>query len=116
MPARRAFAPALPVRSSRARRAKVGARRDALKRSARKDDASPRVQVAGMQRSRLLSAAVVTVDEVGYARASVAHITSRARVSRRTFYDLFENREDCLLAVLDDVAGRIEAELRRCRR
>ncbi len=64
-----------------------------------------------MQRARLLSAAVVTIDEFGYAGASVALITSRARVSRRTFYDLFSDREDCLLAVLEDVLGRVGDEL-----
>ncbi len=73
--------------------------------------ASPRVQVSEMQRARLLSAAVVTVEEFGWSGASVAHITARARVSRRTFYDLFENREDCLLAVLDEVVERVEHEL-----
>jgi AcrR family transcriptional regulator len=64
-----------------------------------------------MQRARLLSADVVTVEELGWSGASVAHITSHARVSRRTFYDLFDNREDCLLAVLDEVVGRVEREL-----
>jgi AcrR family transcriptional regulator len=72
---------------------------------------SPRVQVSEMQRSRLLSAAVVTIEELGWSGASVAHITARARVSRRTFYDLFDNREDCLLAILEDVVARIEDEL-----
>ena len=80
-------------------------------RPARPLVASPRLQVAEMQRSRLLSAAVVTVEELGWSGASVAHVTSRARVSRRTFYDLFANREECLLAVLEDVLERIEAEL-----
>jgi AcrR family transcriptional regulator len=64
-----------------------------------------------MQRSRLLSAAVVTVEELGWSGVTVAHITSRARVSRRTFYDLFDNREDCLLAILDDVVAEVEREL-----
>jgi AcrR family transcriptional regulator len=64
-----------------------------------------------MQRSRLLSAAVATIDELGYTHASVASIASRARVSRRTFYELFANREDCLLAVMDDVVARITSEL-----
>jgi AcrR family transcriptional regulator len=64
-----------------------------------------------MQRARLLSAAVVTLDELGYAQATVAHITMRARVSRRTFYDLFSGREECLLAILDDTLERIAAEL-----
>jgi AcrR family transcriptional regulator len=64
-----------------------------------------------IQRKRLLSAAIRSLDEVGYANASVAHITSRARVSRRTFYELFATREECLLAVFDDVVALIEREL-----
>jgi AcrR family transcriptional regulator len=63
-----------------------------------------------MQRARLLSAAVVTFDEFGYAQATVANITMRARVSRRTFYDLFAGREECLLAILDDALERIAVE------
>jgi AcrR family transcriptional regulator/DNA-binding MarR family transcriptional regulator len=70
-------------------------------------------QVAEMQRSRLLAATVRTVEELGYAHTTVANITRRARVSRRTFYDLFENREDCLVAVLDDAAQRVAAEFER---
>jgi AcrR family transcriptional regulator len=64
-----------------------------------------------MQRARLLHGAVAAVEEWGYADATVAHITARARVSRRTFYDLFANREECLLAVLQDVTARVDAEL-----
>ena len=68
--------------------------------------------VAEMQRSRLLGAAVRVLEDQGYEHATVAHITSRARVSRRTFYELFANREQCIAALLHDTAGRIEAELR----
>jgi AcrR family transcriptional regulator len=64
-----------------------------------------------MQRARLLSAAVVSIDEVGYAGATVAQIAARARVSRKTFYDLFAGREDCLLAVLQDTVERIGVEV-----
>jgi AcrR family transcriptional regulator len=85
--------------------------RAATKVPSRRRGASPRVQLSEMQRARLLSAAVVTVEELGWSGASVAHIAARARVSRRTFYDLFENREDCLLAVLDEVVERVEREL-----
>ncbi len=91
--------------------AKMGARRKALKARPGSVAVTPRVQVAEMQRARLLGAAVATFAELGYSRASVAHITARARVSRRTFYDLFENREDCLLAVLQDAVGRVEGEI-----
>jgi AcrR family transcriptional regulator/DNA-binding MarR family transcriptional regulator len=66
-----------------------------------------------MQRSRLLAAAVRTVDELGYAGATVAHITLRARVSRRTFYELFANREECVVAVLQDAASRVAVEVER---
>ena len=91
--------------------AETGARRKALKARSRNGAYSPRVQVSEMQRARLLAAAVATIAELGYARASVAHITSRARVSRRTFYELFENREGCLLAVLEDAVERIAGEI-----
>ncbi len=71
----------------------------------------PYPQVAEIQRSRLLAAAVRTVEELGYANATVAHITHRARVSRRTFYELFANREECLIAALESVVDGIRGEI-----
>ena len=59
----------------------------------------------------MLAAAVRAVEELGYPDTSVADITSRARVSRRTFYELFSDREECLAAALEDVLGLIAAEL-----
>jgi AcrR family transcriptional regulator len=64
-----------------------------------------------MQRSRLLAAAVVSVGELGWSGVTVASIATRARVSRRTFYDLFSDRDDCLLAVCEDTTERIAAEI-----
>jgi AcrR family transcriptional regulator len=61
----------------------------------------PRGQVTEIQRSRMLTAAVEVVDEVGYARLTVAQVISRARVSRKTFYDVFADREDCYMAAFD---------------
>jgi AcrR family transcriptional regulator len=72
---------------------------------------APRARVVEIQRARLLGAALRAVDELGYARTTVAHVTGRARVSRRTFYDLFENREDCLLAALESVVEQLRGEL-----
>ncbi len=72
---------------------------------------APRAQVTEIQRSRLLAAAVGTIEEIGYERATVARITGRAGVSRRTFYELFKNREECLAAVLDDVVEAIRGEI-----
>jgi AcrR family transcriptional regulator/DNA-binding MarR family transcriptional regulator len=65
-------------------------------------------QVAEMQRSRMLSSAVQVVSEYGYQRMSVARVAGRARVSRRTFYDLFEDREDCFLAAFEDAVSRAQ--------
>ena len=72
---------------------------------------TPRVQVEEIQRSRLLTAAAAVIDELGYEQTSVQGITSRARVSRRTFYELFGNREACLIALLDEATERVEREL-----
>jgi AcrR family transcriptional regulator len=69
-------------------------------------------RVAEIQRARLIEAAIVVVDELGYGETTVAQITSRSRVSRRTFYDLFENTEACLAAAAEDVLDAVERELR----
>lgn len=71
----------------------------------------PDGRIAGIQRSRLLAATVAAIDELGYERCSVSHITRRARVSRRTFYELFDGREQCLAAVLDEMVALAEQEL-----
>jgi AcrR family transcriptional regulator len=70
-------------------------------------------QLVEMQRSRLIAGAVGALEELGYAQTTVGHITRRASVSRRTFYELFANRDECLRAVLEDVVGMIAAELAR---
>jgi AcrR family transcriptional regulator len=55
---------------------------------------------------------VEVVSELGYSGMSVARVTSRAGVSRKTFYELFEDREDCFLCVFDEAVGRIAAVAR----
>jgi AcrR family transcriptional regulator len=64
-----------------------------------------------MQRSRLLRAAVSAIDELGWSATAVTHISGRARVSRRTFYELFSDREDCLRAVLEYAVEQVTTEL-----
>jgi AcrR family transcriptional regulator/DNA-binding MarR family transcriptional regulator len=60
-----------------------------------------RHQVDDIQRARMLGAAAEAVRELGYARATVGEVVTRARVSRKTFYDLFSDREDCVLALFE---------------
>jgi AcrR family transcriptional regulator/DNA-binding MarR family transcriptional regulator len=64
-----------------------------------------------LQRSRLLAGAVGAIEEHGYAQTTVAQITARSRVSRRTFYELFEDREECLAALVEDVIAMVEGEI-----
>lgn len=64
-------------------------------------------EVAEMQRRRLLLAFGEVVAEGGLEAAVVGRICQRAAVSRRTFYELFSDREDCLLAAFDQAVGRL---------
>ncbi len=60
-----------------------------------------RRQVTEIQRDRMIAAAMDAVAELGCANLTVAAVISRARVSRKTFYDVFVDREDCLLAAFE---------------
>jgi AcrR family transcriptional regulator len=67
--------------------------------------------VSEMQRRRLLSAMVEVLDECGYGGATVGRICKRAGVSRRTFYDLFEDREGCFLDAFELAKQRLAAHV-----
>jgi AcrR family transcriptional regulator/DNA-binding MarR family transcriptional regulator len=54
----------------------------------------------------MLNAMVEVAGERGAPRASVAHIVERAGISRRTFYEHFEDREDCFLAAFGYALAR----------
>jgi len=66
----------------------------------------PRRQVAEIQRARILAAAVDTVEEVGYGAMTVATVLERARISRKTFYEIFANRDECFGAVIEEIIAR----------
>jgi AcrR family transcriptional regulator/DNA-binding MarR family transcriptional regulator len=68
-------------------------------------------RVLEMQRRRLLLAYSEVLAEHGLHGTSVDRVCKRAGVSRRTFYDLFLNREGCFLAALELARERIAAEL-----
>ncbi len=69
--------------------------------------------MVAIQRSRILAGMVRAVDELGYADASVSEIVARSHTSRRTFYQLFANREQCLTVLLADAVARVRGELER---
>src|SRR3954470_5958902 len=72
--------------------------------------AAPREVVADSQRERVLVAMADAVAAKGYAHVAVADVIERAGVSRRSFYELFSNKEDAFLAAYDaGVEGLLEA-------
>jgi AcrR family transcriptional regulator/DNA-binding MarR family transcriptional regulator len=66
-----------------------------------------RGQVSEIQRARMLTAMMQEISERGAANVSVAHVVGRSGVSRRTFYEIFEDREDCFLAAFDDALEHV---------
>src|SRR3954462_8295858 len=70
-----------------------------------------RETVEGSQRERMLRAIVELVAAHGYARTTVGGIAAKAGVSRTTFYEQFESKEDCFRAAYDAVAGQIVAAI-----
>jgi AcrR family transcriptional regulator len=70
----------------------------------------PRQAVTESQRRRILRALVETVAERGYAETRVADVIAAAGVSRKTFYELFADKEDCFLVAFDDWFGSLIAD------
>lgn len=69
--------------------------------------------VTGMQRRRLLGAVMELACDGSVQTLSVAAICQRAGVSRRTFYDLFDEREDCVHAAFENaLTTAVEAVIR----
>lgn len=60
-----------------------------------------REQVLDSQRGRMLAAVAEAVAEKGFARVTVADVIALAGVSRETFYEQFQDKEDCFLQGLD---------------
>jgi AcrR family transcriptional regulator len=67
--------------------------------------------VIEMQRRRLMLAIGEVVSESGLETATVGRVCEQAGVSRRTFYELFADREACLLAAFDQAIERITPQV-----
>jgi AcrR family transcriptional regulator len=99
-------APAAPKKTSRpssmrtATRGKPGAKA--------KGSRALRVEAT---RKALINAATEVIGEVGYARASIARITSRAKVAQGTFYTYFKSRQHLFDHLLPDVGKDMLASI-----
>ncbi len=65
-----------------------------------------------MQRRRLLLAFGEVASASGLEAATVGRVCGQAAVSRRTFYELFSDREDCLLEAFDRATERFARRVR----
>jgi AcrR family transcriptional regulator len=62
------------------------------------------VETPDIHRMRLLEAFAAAVSAHGYATTTIAHIVKNARVSKRTFYEHFADKEECFLALYAEAA------------
>jgi AcrR family transcriptional regulator len=67
----------------------------------------PRDVVAENQRERLLNGVVEAVAEHGYNATTIGKITAAAKISRRTFYEYFDGKEDCFLAAYEMIDAHV---------
>lgn len=79
--------------------------RDNGMRVSRADSGLEIAQVADIQRARILSAMFDVACERGAGNVSVAHVVERSGVSRRTFYEVFNDREDCFLGAFGEAVS-----------
>jgi AcrR family transcriptional regulator len=70
-----------------------------------------REEVAADQRERLFEAMIGLLSERGLAGVRISELVTRAGVSRRSFYEHFHNKEECLLAAFDESAARLERRM-----
>jgi len=66
-----------------------------------------RTFVAENQRQRLLNGVVDAVAEHGYSATTISRITAAAKISRRTFYEYFEGKEDCFGAAYEMIEAHV---------
>ena len=67
--------------------------------------------VKAVQRERLLAAMIDAIVDIGYNTLTVQNVLTRAGISRPTFYEQFEDKEDCFLAAFDAAAGRMRGRI-----
>ncbi|OLR92041.1 TetR/AcrR family transcriptional regulator [Actinokineospora bangkokensis] len=71
-----------------------------------------REDIAASQRGRLIEAVLHVVAAKGYPDATVNDLVVRAEVSRRTFYEHFDDKQACFLAAFDAAVAEVSSSLR----
>jgi AcrR family transcriptional regulator len=68
-------------------------------------------QATGDHRQRVLAGLAAALRERSYWEITVADVVRRARTSRRTFYEHFADKQDCLIALLQDETDQTVARI-----
>ena len=66
------------------------------------------VQPVATYRERLLNALAIVIARDGFNGAKIQDVVREARVSLRTFYAEFSNKEECFLALYDQVTVQVD--------
>ncbi|HEX5926002.1 MAG TPA: TetR/AcrR family transcriptional regulator [Baekduia sp.] len=67
----------------------------------------PRQFVVAHQRDRILEATMSLAREEGYAGITIPAICAAAQISKRTFYEHFESKDEAFMAAFDVAFGRL---------
>lgn len=68
-------------------------------------------QRRAQRREQLLAAALELFARDGYANTSIEQICQTAYVGNKAFYELFDSKEDCYVALLRQLAERVEQQV-----
>ena len=71
----------------------------------------PAATVRASQRERIVRAMLECVAREGFDATTVPQVVATARVSRNAFYEHFEDKADCFIAVCDETARELLADL-----
>lgn len=69
-------------------------------------------RAATQVRTDLTHGLAAAVSEKGYAASTIADVVRHARVSKRTFYEHFADKEECLMALYADACDSLMVVLR----
>jgi AcrR family transcriptional regulator len=67
----------------------------------------PRETVTESQRGRIIESMIEAVARRGFPETRVADVVEGAGVARKTFYDFFDDKQECFLAAYDQVSGQL---------
>jgi AcrR family transcriptional regulator len=86
---------------------------EASRKSRRPSTAPSAASASGRSSQRLLGAITQLAIDGAYTNVTVGQVVARAGVSRATFYEHFEDKEECFVAALAPIRGQLLAGIRR---